>query len=67
MARSAKEIEQDILQLNEDQLREFRAWYEEFSAKAWDDQIMHDATSGKLDDLANQALRDHEAGRSRPL
>jgi len=34
---------------------------------AWDQQIEADAKAGKLDALADEALADHRAGRSRKL
>lgn len=60
-------IEHQIQQLNDDERKAFRAWFAEFDADAWDRQIASDAQSGKLDRLAQQALADHQAGRSRPL
>lgn len=35
-----------------------------FDAEIWDEQIERDARDGKLLSLAEQALRDHESGRS---
>jgi hypothetical protein len=67
MAKKVEELEEEIRQLSPDQLREFRAWYEKFDSDAWDDQIEKDAKSGKLDELANQALRDHKAEKTRKL
>jgi hypothetical protein len=34
---------------------------------AWDRQIEIDAKAGKLDDLWSEALKDIEAGRTKPL
>ena len=65
MVRKIEELEQDIKQLSPEQLRQFRAWYEEFDSEAWDEQIEHDDRNGKLDDLANQAIKDHQAGKTK--
>lgn len=67
MARKIEDLERDIKQLSPEQLRQFRAWYEEFDSDAWDKQIEQDAKSGKLDDLANQAVQEHRAGKSKKL
>ena len=67
MARKIEDLERDIKQLSPEQLRQFRAWYEEFDSDAWDKQIEQDAKSGMLDDLANQALNEHKAGKTKKL
>jgi hypothetical protein len=67
MARKIEEIEKEIAQLPQDQLREFRAWYESFDLTAWDEQINKDAALGKLDALANAAISEHKAGKSKKL
>jgi len=67
MSKSVEDIEQEIARLTPEQLAQFRAWFEEFDADAWDRQIEQDASDGKLDSLAEVALAEHKAGRSRPL
>lgn len=62
---TVEEIEQAVARLSEDQLAEFHAWYEQFSADAWDRQIEEDIAAGKLDALADAAIADHRAGRSK--
>jgi len=44
-----QKIEQAIKHLSEQQLAEFRRWFAEFDADAWDKQIEADAAAGKLD------------------
>jgi hypothetical protein len=61
-----EELERDIATLSDKELGEFRRWYAEFDGEAWDLQIEADAQSGALDRLADEALADHAAGRSRP-
>ena len=67
MARKVEELEKEIQQLSPDQLRQFRTWFEKFDSDKWDEQIEKDAHSGKLDDLASQALQEHKAQKTRKL
>jgi hypothetical protein len=53
--------------LPEEQLREFRSWYEKYDLETWDEQIEQDSAEGKLDALAEAAIADHEAGKSRKI
>jgi hypothetical protein len=62
-----EKIEERVRGLSKDELKAFRAWFAEFDALAWDDQIRADASVGKLDAMVAEALVDHKAGRSRPL
>jgi hypothetical protein len=64
---SVKEIEQAIRRLDDSELAEFRAWFLEFDANAWDQQIESDMNSGRLDSLAQAALQDLRAGRCTDL
>lgn len=67
MAKTVDEIEAAISRLPKDQLKRFREWYEKFDADEWDAQIEKDTLSGKLDAIAEQAMADHQAGKSRKL
>lgn len=62
-----EQLEQQIAELDPSELKALRAWFESYDAEVWDRQIESDAKSGKLGRLAEQALRDHEAGRSTEL
>lgn len=53
--------------LDEDELSEFRAWFGEYDAWVWDQQLECDIRSGRLDDLADEAFRDHGSDRTKPL
>ena len=57
-------LEKRISALSAEELAEFRRWFAEFDAAAWDRQIERDAKAGKLDALADEALRDHAGGKS---
>jgi hypothetical protein len=60
-------IEQEIQALSAEELARFRAWFLEFDWAAWDRQLERDVSSGKLDALAEKALRDHASGKTTPL
>ncbi len=57
-------IEKKVSGLSADELSEFRRWFAEFDAAVWDRQIERDVKAGKLDALADEAVRDHAAGKS---
>jgi hypothetical protein len=60
-------IEQAVKDLRPKELEEFRAWFEEFDAAAFDAKIERDARDGKLDGLAEAALKEFREGRTREL
>jgi len=60
-------IEQQIQALSPEELARFRAWFLEFDWAAWDRQLQRDVSAGKLDALAEKALRDHASGKTTPL
>ena len=62
-----EDIEKAVTELPSDQLAKFRAWFEEFEARRFDQRIERDAKAGELDRLAEQALADFRAGRAREL
>lgn len=60
-------IEQQIEKLSPAELAAFRTWYASFDAEAWDRQFEADVKAGKLDALAEDALRGHTSGQSTKL
>ena len=64
---SIQEIETAVRQLSREELMAFRNWFVEFDAAAWDRQFEEDATTGKLDSLAEEALKDFREGRCTDL
>jgi len=64
---TVEKIEQDVQALSPDELAQFRAWFLEYDWAAWDHQVERDVQAGRLDDLAEKALRDHAAGKTTPL
>jgi major membrane immunogen (membrane-anchored lipoprotein) len=53
--------------LPQDQLKQFRAWYEKFDANKWDEQIDQDVKDGRLDAIAEAALAEYKSGKARKL
>lgn len=62
-----QEIEDAIRQLPDEDLASLRAWFAEFDAAAWDRQFERDVAEGRLDALADEALRDAREGRCTDL
>jgi hypothetical protein len=60
-------LQQQVQELSSDELDEFRSWFLEHDWTIWDAKLEHDVRAGRLDDLADSALRDHAAGKSVPL
>ena len=57
-------IEQQIKSLSAKERAELRNW---FDWEVWDHQVERDVQDGKLDSLADKALRDHATGKTEPL
>ena len=62
-----QEIESAIRQLSREELAALRDWFQEFDAEAWDRQLEAEAQAGRLDHLADEALRDLQEGRCTDL
>jgi hypothetical protein len=60
---SVQAIKAVIEQLVPEQRANFRAWFEAFDARQWDQQIEQDLSSERLDWLAEEALGDQAFGR----
>lgn len=58
-----EDIEKAVEALSPEELARFRAWFEEFDARLFDEKIERDAKAGKLDKLIADARANHEAGR----
>jgi hypothetical protein len=57
---TVQEIETAIAKLTDKEFAELRAFF-------WDRDIEHDAASGRLDHLANEAIEEFHNGETRPL
>ncbi len=60
-------IERAIAQLTPEELAAFRTWFAEFDAERWDMKFEEDAITGRLDSLAEKALKDLQEGRCTEL
>ncbi len=65
--RAVQELQSVVSQLSAEELARFREWFDKFDAEVWDRQFEEDAKSGKLDQLANQAIADFQAGKCKQL
>jgi hypothetical protein len=65
MMSTLEEIQAAVVQLKPEDRVRFRRWYLEKEAEAWDREIEMDVQAGRLDFLAEEALQDHRAGRTR--
>jgi len=65
--RVVQELQSAVSQLSAEELARFREWFDKFDAEIWDQQFEEDAKSGKLDQLANQAIADFQAGKCKQL
>jgi hypothetical protein len=57
---TVQEIETAIEKLGDTEFAELKAWL-------WDAEIERDAKAGRLDDLADEAIREFKAGRTTAL
>lgn len=61
------ELARAVRKLPPEDLEAFRRWFLAFDAALWDEQFEEDVKAGKLDRLADEALDDLRAGRTRSL
>jgi hypothetical protein len=64
---TVQEIEQAVVKLPKRQLKDFTSWFESFDAKNWDEQIENDVKGGRLNKLAEKALKEYENGTCQEL
>lgn len=62
-----EQLEKTVLNLSPKDLAQFRAWFLEFDARVWDEQIETDLKAGKLDTLIAEARTEFEEGKVHPL
>ena len=62
-----QEIAEQMRTLSGAELRELRAWLDEYEDRTWNERFEAEVASGKWDSLAKKALRDHREGNSTPL
>ncbi len=61
------DIENAVQKLSRGDLTTFRDWFLSFDATAWDKQFEEDVAAGRLDALADEAIRDLREGRCTDL
>jgi len=64
---TVQEIERAIEQLPREQFSRIRDWIVKRDWQNWDSQIERDSAAGRLDFLAEEALRDARSGDMKPL
>lgn len=64
---SLQEIEDAVSRLSRAELARFRDWFDKFDATLWDRQFERDAESGKLNQIADQAIEDYQAGKAKQV
>ncbi|MGP8106060.1 MAG: hypothetical protein ACLQLE_09230 [Desulfobaccales bacterium] len=62
-----EKIGREIREFSPSEMAAFRKWFHEFDAEAWDRQLKDDIQVGKLDALAETALKAWEGGRCREI
>jgi len=62
-----EQVEKQVQEFSQDELTSFRRWFLEFDASAWDRRIEQDAEAGRLDALAEQALKSLNSSNCAPL
>jgi len=53
--KKVEKLEREIRELSPEELADFRAWFLDYDAAAWDERIASDAGAGKLDGLVREA------------
>jgi hypothetical protein len=60
-----EELANEVQQLSRDELAAFRDWFRKYDSDEWDREIEADIVAGRLDSLANEAIAEHKAGRTK--
>lgn len=64
---TVSEIENAVQNLSPQDMRTFREWFLDHDAVTWDKQFAEDVSTGRLDALADEALKDLREGRCKEL
>lgn len=62
-----EQIEREIKALSTEEFAELRRWISEYDADLWDREFEEDVAAGRLDALAEEAIREDEAGETHLL
>jgi hypothetical protein len=58
-----EKIGREVKGLSPSELAAFRKWFRDFDAEVWDRQLEEDVKAGKLEALAEAALKAFDSGR----
>ena len=61
------EVKQTVKNFSKSELEKFRSWFYHFDSEVWDKEIEKDILSGKLHNLANQAISEHQKDKTKKL
>ena len=67
MSNAVQKIETEVTALSEKDPCAFRAWFFKFDAAHWDEQLARDVRTGKLNELADEALEQYGNGQCKRL
>lgn len=62
-----EKIEREVASLKPSEMTSFRRWFVDFDNDNWDSQLTADIAAGRLDAMADAALEEHAAGKTKPL
>ena len=64
---NVESLQEQVRTLSREEFAQFRAWLLDRDWADWDVQLEEDVRDGRLDAPAEQALRDHAAGKTTAL
>jgi hypothetical protein len=64
--RRLEDLKRQVQGLSPEELAEFRTWFLEWDWATWDEQLERDVRDGRLDRMADKAVRDHASRDARP-
>ena len=62
-----EQIEAAILKLPPNEFQQLLEWFFDLDYQRWDEQLEKDIANGKLENLAQEAIADFEAGQYREI
>jgi hypothetical protein len=62
-----EKLEREVEELTPEERASFREWFSAFDAAAWDEDLERDVSFGRLDRVAEDALAEYRAGRTRTI
>jgi hypothetical protein len=64
---SVQELKEAITKLEPEELSELERWIADYKFALWDAQLEEDVRAGRLDQIAEEAEREYQAGLVKPL